>query len=64
MRLCAVASFLSFGAASALNDAWFISVLCFFAEALNGTLLVHFLYRRAIPPDGRHAAALAENDIV
>ena len=64
IRLFGVASFLSFGAASALNDAWFISALCFFAAALSGILLLHFLCRRAFPPEGWHAAALAGNDIV
>ena len=64
VRLFGMVSFLSFGAASALNDAWFISVLCFFAAALSGILLLHFLCRRAFPPEGWHAAALAGNDIV
>ena len=54
VKVFGVLALLSFGGAYFFYATWFISVWCFFAAILSGTVLFHFVLRRAERSSPRH----------
>ena len=60
VRWFGVATGLSLAAASAFYAAWFISVWCFFAAAISGVVLLHFLSGGVRSPTSPHLGMTAK----